>query len=474
MSTPFESRPKAQEFDIESLVNEEGLTGLFCLSPSTWELAYNLVLYYGYWRSRYYKRDEATGQLLEISDDEYTQVTDIVDLAIRELQMAGCEEIGAGLQAIANALQTGSVGAQGDCGQTVCIDTDTINPDGSDSEPDIGGEFSPGDPGYPEGFDSKEDYLSYKCEAAHAIVDGLVTVYRSVGVLTAAQAIGSVIVSYLIAATAATPIIMTPLGFAGLVAVTLAVFGAGISMASLAGTMADEIETNAREIICRLYEAQNTISAINSVLDLMEDVIETVLTTLALPGALEEVAGNFLGAFVSQSVNTNTVNQLFQLTVDIAYAGADCSDCSGLLEPCGFTFQDMPDTNPAGTGNFNYDGEEFVLSSVEWSAGGFHTIRIEAPCGDPCANGNNWCVEVTDYTLDDVTTIYSRTTHCWSSSCTYNNTEFQFGSPSMLPLNEGFILSAFEINDANPFTITMRILNPADPCASGPTTEGCE
>lgn len=93
MTTDFVTRAKAAEFDITTLGQAGGRSGLVCLSESTWELAYSLVTFYGYWRSRYYFTDPATGDRRTLTDDEYTLVTDMVDLAIEELRVTGCEEL---------------------------------------------------------------------------------------------------------------------------------------------------------------------------------------------------------------------------------------------------------------------------------------------------------------------------------------------------------------------------------------------
>lgn len=99
----YKSLPNRQEFELNALDTPEGIQGVFCLSSSSWSLAYNLVKFYGYWRSRYYVT-EPSGEQRDITDVEYERVTDYVDLTLQELSMSFCSELLTAVTGIADSL----------------------------------------------------------------------------------------------------------------------------------------------------------------------------------------------------------------------------------------------------------------------------------------------------------------------------------------------------------------------------------
>jgi hypothetical protein len=364
-------RPKASYVGYEQLKAGTNNPGLYCLSPTTWLLVWTWLSDYGYWRTRYIADKESLTPET-IIDSEWDEIQQWVDLAFEEL---GCdmsctfEEV-LSQQALILGQIAKLIASQNkvDCPDVICIDPDTINPDGTDYQDPIEGDYGPGDEIPPDGFDTMEDYLQYKCEAANLIFDAVTAGLRTTGALTSVLAVGQVIAAALISATASGIILLPPLAFAGLVAAFVAVLAAGVGSTIFLSYLADEMDGERDEIVCRLYEAQNTTAAINSVIDVVENLIEAAVIAAAIPGGLVATVTDFIGLVVSQFFNIDVVNQLFQLTADIAYAGADCSGCDD--EPCDWILSTVPFMNnvtvqPAtmGTGTITEDGETFIIDS---------------------------------------------------------------------------------------------------------------
>lgn len=453
----FTSYPKSKEFDIQALLNAEAIyQGLFCLSPATWELCYSLVSFYGLWRSRYYFTDE-TGEKLTITDEEYEQVDEIYQTALEELQMAGCEELAAAINNVALALAgQNQPSTNVDCvdGETVCIVTNNINVDGTDTEDPIDGDFEPGSEIPPDGFESMEDYRQYKCEIANLIVDGIIKTMRGMSIFTAILSLGQVIAAGIAAGTAGTVIILTPLGFVALVAAVLAVLAAGLGSTTLLFNLADEIEANRQEIVCRLYSSGNTETAINSAIDGLEELFSAAILAAGIPGALEGAAAAFLGTVAANLINSDTLNQLFTLIADVSYAGADCSEC-GTDSDCPFVFQ-------YGSGLWKYNNEPFVISSTPGPPG-YHSISAVVDVVEECYA--NYCVTFVSRSGGMNNGSDNRTRevyHYINTTGSYATRQYDFahtppGVDAFPPLNQKLPIFGMYFTDDNPFTVTMRI-----------------
>lgn len=385
---------------------------------------------------------------------------DFIDEVARNFRLEvipmGCDfdSLAAAINNVATALATrpttGAGSGCADC-QQVCINLDDVGPDGSDTATPIPGEFNPASDDYPDGFNSKADYLQYKCELANMIVDGVIKTMRTTAAITSILAIGQVIAATVAAGTAGTVILLTPLGFVGIVAAVIAVLAAGFVSTEILLTMADEVEAARGDIVCRLYEAGNTTAAVDGVVDTLETVIAAAIIAHGVPGPLTGAAGSFLGAVVAHLFNSNTLNQLFQLIADVSYAGADCSGC-GQSVACPFVIQ-------FGSGSIYYNGLEVTLTSQEVS--GFHLVNIQTLETEGC-EFNNWCVEFTeDPGLSLSSANYNRELY-WNSSDTYNygTEQFDFNhnpTTCYFPVGLDLPINGFALTNDVAFTMKFKV-----------------
>ena len=333
------------------------------------------------------------------------------------------EDVSAAINNVADAIRNQTFGSQtqnSDCGEFVCINTNTINEDGTDEAPAIPGDFGPGDEEPPEGFETMEDYLQYKCEVANLIFDGVTRALRTIGVLSALQAVGQVVAGYIIAATAASAIILPPLAFVGLVALIVAVLFAGLSTLNFMYNMADEMDANREEIVCRLYSAKNTTEAVESVLDVVSGLISVAIAAAGLTGGLAATASTFLGTFLGSLISNDTVNQLFTLVANLSYAGADCSGC-GETDDCPFYFT-------FGSGTPKYDGQTWSATSED-VGGGVHVLEMLMVQQGDC-DESNWCVRFISRTsMNDTSANYTRKLYSNANNVYgYNFEDFDWNS----------------------------------------------
>lgn len=352
---------------------------ILVVSSRTLYMLANMAEMEATWHARFAKT-VLTGGLVdtvETTDPE----ADFVDQVIRSFRLevipVTCDfsELAAAINNVAAALgnQSGC-----DCPQqgVVCIDAADIQPDGTQNPPATEGEYGPVGTEYPEGFDSLEDYLAYKCEAANFIMDGLVTLLRTFSPAFLGVATMAVVSSVLAVATSAVgaAVVLPPLAFVAILAAVAGMLFLGAEFYTTLNSLADALEADREEIVCRLYQAQNTTNAINSAIDEIEDVIEAVVLASAIPAPFQGAAQTVLTEVITELWNTSTMNQLFQLVIDISYAGADCSMC-GETAPCEWQIAPnaagvtIPGGGPVGSGTITNDGEEFTLNSVQDAAG---------------------------------------------------------------------------------------------------------
>jgi hypothetical protein len=325
---PFRSFPKAVEFSIETLFNQVGSTGFFCISPSTWELAYSLILGYGYWRSRYYFRDAITGELQDITDEEYTEITNIVDIAVEEFQMAGCEDL---TDAVNNlTAQVGlintNVANANDCG---CDGTSFDESELTDEDVQ--------EPG--------PDYLDDKCRVANVLHDRIrnfASTMDTIGVdniLNLGVGLATSIVAGLVLAG--------PGGWATLLVIGV-VSGILLLLVDLTagqfGDLVTELDNNQDDLVCALFSATDASGA--------RDAYVGILDAQAVGVPVQQVVAFML---------TNSVtNQLF------VPSGAYISGTDWLND--GYT---PTDCDTCGTDSLSYiviDGIECGTGSLQVSA----------------------------------------------------------------------------------------------------------
>ena len=248
----FNAYPKTVNFDITLLLSNTDNGGLYCLSQSTWELAYRLIQHYGEWRSRYFYRDVITGELLTITDEEYTQVTDVYDLAMEELRPMICDDL-------LGAINSGLAGIQNAILSTACCGTIGV-------APGIGNVEEGGTPPGPIGpitFDEPEGTIvNRKCKVANLIHDTLADLIQTLdghGVDTMAiygVAVSLAIVAAILAVPTMVGAILSAIAGAS-IALTVHLLYENVDL----GALSTALSTHKQDLVCALYNAGSTADA---------------------------------------------------------------------------------------------------------------------------------------------------------------------------------------------------------------------
>lgn len=242
--------------------------------------------------------DETTGDLLGTLDQ--ARATLDYNIELREVIMAcsdqGLEKIAAAIIKLANS----------QCCDGTILDTGGVQGvvnDGIDDIP-IYGSIPPGSitPGIvPEGFEGTyEEYLTAKCNAAHAILDGVIQTCRNWAYINFAQTAG--LVALLVAALAGWVVVPLYLitiligGAIGLVGLQAALIG-----------LADGLEARRDDIVCILIETDST----ELIISRLSQVLASIISLLGVTGPV----GAFLRLVASILFSTDTLNQLFEASV---------------------------------------------------------------------------------------------------------------------------------------------------------------
>lgn len=399
--TVFESNNKAVEFDIEALRSPEGREGFLCISQSTWAMAYSLVMGYGYWRSRYYKEGAST--LETLTDEEWEEVTDIVDLAVEELSMSGCDDL---INAIGDvSTQIAGIGLQmGDLSVSLVAQQQTAccSPYGSVPPVPVGDQGDPDTDPVPDGFASWDDYFVYKCEAANKIVDDWIDTVGNLATLGGVLgAIGAVALGLFLQTSLLSGMLvgLMAVGFSAgaaaavVVGALVALVAGGLGLFAYFADLAGDMATAKADVICDLYDAESVGDATAILLAFTSDEALGLTYDPADDDVLFQATVNAMaGALLSTSV----MNSLFELDTDVqGYSGSiDCGvDCSlgipwvwasisGVQSGSGSLVKDGTErTLTAETGYDQYYRINFELDTETTWPGedwlGVHTINAE-------------------------------------------------------------------------------------------------
>jgi hypothetical protein len=207
-------------------------------------LAYSLVLTYGHWRNRYYFTD-IDGKQKQITDDEYEQVLSVYQLALKEIQMAGCEDL---VLAVNNL--TAQVGL---------INTAVSGQSGCGCD---GGAFDPEALGNEDVPDPSQAYLDGKCETANIIVDKVQYAIRQLDVVN----IDVLLLGGISAATAVIGalVLAGPVGWSTVLAIGV-ISGILLLLAQLGvgelGDIDTVISANQDDLVNALFSAVSTEAA---------------------------------------------------------------------------------------------------------------------------------------------------------------------------------------------------------------------
>lgn len=298
----FVSRNKAAEFSLEHLLSEEGRSGLLSVSQSTWMLAYSLVSFYGYWRSRYYKLD-IDGNMVTLDDSEWEQVTDLVDLAIEELSMTGYDDLIAALDGLNQTLADFKACCQAQTAQIAQLNDGIAND----------GVISVGQPG--DQFPTIQEYYDSKCSAANAIYDtllGFVTDMDSSDI----ESITSGIFGGVVPVVSAKLATSGPVGWAiakvssFVTSIAFTLISAVVDFSDIASALDDQHDG----LVNALYNANNTVTAKSNFLTVLDQAATSLTDTER--------------GLVADLLTNDLLNQLFEPRSDtVNYQSGDPVDC---------------------------------------------------------------------------------------------------------------------------------------------------
>jgi hypothetical protein len=266
---------------------------------------------------------------------------------------------------------------------------------------DLGGEAPP------PGFDTMEQYRTYKCQAANAVVDAVKGLFVGIagmaGLQFAAATIGPALIA-LLSGIGAIDIVFPP-GF--VVTMVAAIVACGV----LFGTsfivfqrLADYIEDNRPELVCSLYNSGSAAQAQEAIAAIVEDFIQTS-EFAALLGGPSTPQGLAFGSLTAQAVPNAVVNPLFTLVEGLTYPGADCDGCE--LPRSEITVEEDP--YDGGGGIITRSGDHIHITAEFVEAGDpygqwYHTFfKFVTPGTEDgiCTDMTNWSDNLQQAHLSD-------------------------------------------------------------------------
>ena len=372
MNRPMiESYSKAIQFEYQEMV-AGGDTALYCLSPATILLAYNLVKFYGGWRSRYVV-ETAAEPMQGLLDNEWYEINDIYQVALFELkeQIVTSGDFLTGMLAMADAIR-----------ETACCDgPGGTGSGGAGSEPGAGTTAVDDGVNPPTGFDGDYSaYEVYKCDVANWIfdeiqdsMDDLETFnWASFGALSVSAAVSA----FLIISGIAIPATLLFVAFGALLAYTG-------SVASLISAMQASMVADRDDFICSMVQATNVANA-------MAD-FKTQATTSFTGSPPDPFTEYVAGLVIDMYITPDLFNRLFDEDTSQVYPTGTCNcfDCELYYAVTGVIQSETPtqvvvEAEDNGTGTtgrvelwFNTDGSSAPNRSICDSNVTFESISID-------------------------------------------------------------------------------------------------
>ena len=222
---------------------------------------------------------------------------------------------------------------------------------GKEDPPPTGNGDNGEDP--PPGFDTYEEYRTYKCDIANRLVEGVKEDIDWVGAGSLSTLVASAVI----------PALLTPVPFDDI----LVLIGYAVSLllqgilATTAATVSTAIVDNREALVCILYDAPDPETARDDVSEFMDTLLTT--TESALFDALWSFAA---------------VNALFDRTIVLEYSplpdAVACDECSS---ECLLAIS--ADNNPASNGTFTVTGpltasmSSALVVTTHWGINDFNT-----------------------------------------------------------------------------------------------------
>lgn len=287
-------------------------------------------LRYSHWPTRWRINDTWLRDLLLVDKATYQPIWDEIeayaDKLERRLMMDCSEALLTGLQAIATAIggvQISQSQSQS-CGDTsVTIPISNYIQGVTDGGQVIYGQapltngVAEGD--YPDGFDTLQDYLTYKCQAANAVFDALVGSMRALASLDIFMLISTGAGAGLVSAALLAGVLVPEIAIPAIIAAMVGIIGLGLSYAHLEDTC-DYFDENRSDIVCSFYNSETVQAAVDTV----SAYIDEALGALAVSGA-EGALIRTIGLILA---STDTMDQLFKVGLAVQYPNADCDSCT--------------------------------------------------------------------------------------------------------------------------------------------------
>lgn len=268
--------------------------------------------------------DEKTGVILDVQ--QIGREITASNLPERRCIMACSDEFAQalldGFTLLANAQRATS--------QAGCCDDRTIDPAGGyqGTTPSAGGDIPiygtvppaelPEGETHPPEFADEAEFLAHKCSIAYAIFDGVLLTLSFLSGISLSNIAG---LAGIIGAGIAGIIVFPPFAIVLMVGFVFALGG----FLGMFLSLRSEILANKEDFICAMYENASVSETIGVIADLLDGLIATIGTTGTLALILKQATMLLF--------SSDTLNRLYDKSVDVLYPGADCSFCD-----CGQSF----------------------------------------------------------------------------------------------------------------------------------------
>jgi hypothetical protein len=305
---------------------------ILCVSDRTLYILANYAALDITFRSRFSADETDHGYQCVSRDDGL--LWDLYQDIIRNFQLEVVDmtcDIESGLTAIAEAIAGLDFPSGGGCGYAPSSGGSQVLPcigDIPNDEllpPEGMGPFDPeGDP--PGGFETWEEYYTYKCQAAEFIWNlerkHMVNLRNFEGISLAASIVGPIVAGL----AGVLPAMFTPAGFVVFVASVVAIgVVAGASWFYM-DEMISHWDDNHDDIICALYNSGTSAQATSALANALEDAIQAIISWGALGGISGQIK-ELLGVAFAELAGNGIVEPLFKTVVAASAYEADCSEC---------------------------------------------------------------------------------------------------------------------------------------------------
>jgi len=369
------TRPRGSVHDLVRILSLPDEYTLLCVSKRSLAILHDLAALDVEFESRYAVEKLEGGYISLTHESElYPLFLEVIRNLQLEVMDMGCD-IGTGLEQIAQALTLlaqrsgggGNACASGVPGVIVNCLADFTN-DEMLPQPDL--EVT--EPTPPEGFDTWEEYVSYKCDASYFIWE-ICRKYMQAAKTFDLTFLTAQIVGVSFAGIAGLiPASLTPAGFLIVVTSILAIGVLTIGSWFWIQDALDWWEAHQQEIICELFNAGNSPEAVAALANALEDAIQAITFTGALAPLAGEISG-LLGEVFGQVAGNGLVAPLFSATATIVSAGYDCGPCDQQEGDC-----DTDNHLVYGTGTLNVPGTSVITPS---SHDGWYKIELHLKRG---------------------------------------------------------------------------------------------